>query len=161
MVIVDLFHGDGVPEYLITRDFFHDLKRCLGPDGIAVFNTFADLDHPRVYAHFLTTLRAEFPFIVLYRPDYGPAARHLNSFVVAGAKPLPTPAGVEMQHVPSRHSDTLQAMLRAPRPLDQQLLESGRVITDSRNTVTDDLAESQLVHRRSVLQSLPAAFLLN
>ena len=120
-----------------------------------------DLDYPRVYAHFLTTLRAEFPFIVLYRPDYGPAARHLNSFVVAGAKPLPTPAGVEMQHVPSRHSDTLAAMLRAPRPLDQQLLESGRVITDSRNTVTDDLAASQLIHRRNVLQALPAAFLLN
>ncbi len=161
VVIVDLFHGDGVPEYLVTRDFFHDLKRCLGPDGIAVFNTFADLDSPRVYAHFLTTLRAEFPFIVIYRPDYGPAARHLNSFVVAGAKPLPTPTGVEMQHVPSRHSDTLQAMLRAPRPLDQQLLESGRVITDSRNTVTDDVAESQLIHRRSVLQALPAAFLVN
>ena len=98
---------------------------------------------------------------MIYRPDYGPAARYLNSFVVASAKPLPTPTGVEMQQVPSRHSDTLQAMLRAPRPLDQQLLESGRVITDSRNTVTDDLAESQLVHRRSVLQSLPAAFLLN
>ena len=161
VVIVDLFHGDGVPEYLVTRDFFHDLKRCLGPDGIAVFNTFADLDYPRAYAHFLTTLRAEFPFIVLYRPDYGPAARHLNSFVVAGSKPLPTPAGAEMKHVPARHSDTLAAMLRAPRPLDQELLEHGRVITDARNTVADDLAASQIIHRRSVVQALPAAFLLN
>ena len=75
VVIVDLFHGDGVPDYLITRDFFHDLKRCLGPDGIAVFNTFADLDYPRAYAHFLTTLRTELPFIVLYRPDYGLSPR--------------------------------------------------------------------------------------
>ncbi len=30
VVIVDLFHGDGVPDYLVTREFFRDLKRCLG-----------------------------------------------------------------------------------------------------------------------------------
>ncbi len=160
VVIVDLFHGDGMPEYLITRDFFHDLKRCLGPDGIAVFNTFADLDYPIAYAHFLTTLQAELPFITLYRPDY-PLARHLNSFVVAGAKPLPTPAGVEMKDVPSRHAGTLAAMLRAPRALDQKLLEHGRVITDARNTVADDMATSQINHRRGVVKSLPAAFLVN
>ena len=58
VVIVDLFQGDGMPDYLVTRDFFHDLKRCLGRDGIAVFNTFADLDNPLAYAHFLTTLRS-------------------------------------------------------------------------------------------------------
>jgi len=160
VVIIDLFHGDGVPDYLITRDFFHDLKRCLGPDGIAVFNTFADLDYPRAYAHFLTTLRTELPFIMLYRPDYG-LSRHINSFVVAGAKPLPAPAGVELSHVPPRHLSTLSAMLRDPRPLDQQLLEHGRVITDARNTVADDMAMSQIVHRRNVVQALPAAFLVN
>ena len=71
VVVVDLFHGDGVPDYLITRDIFRDMKRCLAAGGVAVFNTFADLDEPRPYAHFLTTLRSELPFIVLYRPDYG------------------------------------------------------------------------------------------
>ena len=160
LVIIDLFHGDGVPDYLITRDFFHDLKRCLGPDGIAVFNTFADLEYPRAYAHFLTTLRAELPFIVLYRPDYG-QSRPINSFVVAAAKPLPAPAGVESAHAPPRHLGTLAAMLRDPRPLDRELLEHGRVITDSRNTVTNDMAMSQIVHRRNVVETLPAAFLVN
>ena len=89
VVVVDLFHGDGVPDYLITRDIFRDMKRCLAVGGVAVFNTFADLDEPRPYAHFLTTLRSELPFIVLYRPDYG-LASHINSFVVAAAEPLPT-----------------------------------------------------------------------
>ncbi len=84
VVIIDLFHGDGVPDYLVTRDFFRDLKHCLGANGIAVFNTFADLDHPRAYAHFLTTLNSELPFMTLYRPDYG-LARHINSFIVAEA----------------------------------------------------------------------------
>ena len=159
VVIVDLFQGDGMPDYLVTRDFFHDLKRCLGRDGIAVFNTFADLDNPLAYAHFLTTLRAELPFIVLYRPDYG--SRHINSFVVASSKALPSPVGADLSQVPLRHFDTLSAMLREPLSLDQQLLEHGRIITDARNPVAEDLAQSQIVYRRNAVESLPAAFLVN
>jgi spermidine synthase len=160
VVVVDLFHGDGVPDYLITRDIFRDLKRCLASGGVAVFNTFADLDQPRPYAHFLTTLRTELPFIVLYRPDYG-LASHVNSFVVAAAQPLAAPAGADISHVPARHFDVLMAMLREPRPLDQQLLREGRVITDANNPVAADMASSQLVNRRYVIEALPAAFFVN
>ena len=160
VIIVDLFHGDGIPDYLVTRDFFRDLKHCLGTAGIAVFNTFADLDHPRAYAHLLTTLRSELPFITLYRPDYG-IAQHINSFVVAGAAPLPTPVGADIGHVPLKHLNTLAALLRNPLPLDQQLLAHGRVITDASNPVAMDLADSQLINRRHVLEALPAAFFVN
>ena len=160
IVVVDLFHGDGVPDYLVTREFFRDLKRCLGKDGIAVFNTFADLDYPRAYAHFLTTLKSELPFITLYRPDYG-LAQHINSFVVASASSLPSPAGDDLDHVPLRHLQTITAMLRDPTPLDQTLLASGRLITDADNPVAMDLANSQLVNRRHVVEALPAAFFLN
>ena len=141
-------------------DFFHDLKRCLRAAGIAVFNTFADLDQPRAYAHFLTTLKTELPFIMLYRPDYG-LAQHVNSFVVAGAAPLPAPAGADLAHVPLRHLATLSAMLRNPLPLDQQLLAHGRVITDAGNPAAMDLADSQLINRRYVIEALPAAFFVN
>ena len=160
VVVVDLFHGDGVPDYLITRDIFGDLKRCLAPGGVAVFNTFADLDDPRPYAHFLTTLRTELPYIVLYRPDYG-MATHVNSFVVAGVTPLSAPAGADISQVPAKHFDTLAAMLREPRPLDQQLLRDGRVITDAINPVAADMASSQLVNRRYVIEALPPAFFVN
>jgi spermidine synthase len=161
MVILDLFHGDGVPDYLVTRDFFSDLRRCLASDGIAVFNTFADLEAPRAYAHFLATLRSELPYIVLYRPDYGALNTHINSFIVASGKPLPSPGGAVLRDVPPRHFDVLQTMLRDPLPLDKELLEHGRVITDSRNTVSKDIAISQLINRRQVVESLPAAFLVN
>jgi spermidine synthase len=160
VVVVDLFHGDGVPDYLVTRDFFRDLKHCLGADGIAVFNTFADLDHPRAYAHFLTTLKSELPFITLYRPDYG-IAQHINSFVVASGAPLPAPAGDDLAHVPARHLSVLSEMLRNPIPLDQQLLAHGRVITDADNPVAMDLAASQMINRRYVIEALPAAFFVN
>jgi spermidine synthase len=72
VILVDLFHGDGVPEYLLTREFFADIKACLGSGGVATFNGFVDPGQPAAYAHFLVTLRAELPAITVYRPpDHG------------------------------------------------------------------------------------------
>jgi spermidine synthase len=161
VVIVDLFQGDGTPDYLITRDFFGDLRRCLAPGGVAVFNTFADLERPVPYAHLLATLRAELPYLVLYRPDW-PGALHINSFIVAGKNALPDdPTGVTLEHVPPQHAETLRAMLSRPLALNRSLLTDGEVLTDARNRAVYDIASSQLVYRRAVVESLPPAFLVN
>lgn len=160
VIVVDLFHGDGTPDYLLTRDFFRDLKGCLGPGGVAVFNTFADLEHPVVYAHVLATLRAELPHIVLYRPDW-PGSAHVNSFIVAAATPLPGPQPVSLDYVPPQFSSALDAMMTRPLELNRRLLDQGEIVTDALNRAAHDVAESQLVFRRSVVQALPAAFLVN
>ena len=160
VVVVDLFHGDGTPDYLLTRDFFGALRSCLAPGGVAVFNTFADLERPALYAHFLVTLRAELPHLVLYRPDW-PGAVHVNSFVVAGAAALAAPARVTFDYMPARHSGALWQMLAQPRPVDGALLAGGRIISDARNVALHEVATSQMIHRRSVVEMLPAPLLLN
>ena len=45
--------------------------------------------------------------------------------------------------------------------LDQRLLAYGRAITDANNPVAMDLAASQLLNRRYVVEALPAAFFVN
>jgi spermidine synthase len=159
-VVVDLFHGDGTPDYLLTRDFFADLKRCLAPDGIAVFNTFADLERPAAYAHVLVTLRAELPYLALYRPDW-PGSTHVNSFIVAAAVPLPEPRPARTDSVPPQHAQTLEAMLTAPLELTRKLLERGEIVTDARNRALRDVAQSQAAYRSAVVRALPPAFLVN
>ena len=160
VVVVDLFHGDGTPDYLITRDFFGDLRRCLAPGGVAVFNTFADLEHPEAYAHLLATLRAELPYLVLYRPDW-PGALHINSFIVAGASALPDPAPATVDRVPPQHSETLNAMITRPLTMSRELLKDGEIVTDARNRALYAIAESQVIYRRAVVEAVPAAFLVN
>jgi spermidine synthase len=159
LVVVDLFHGDGTPDYLITRDFFADLRRCLTGQGVVVFNTFADLQFTAGYAHFLATLRAEFPFVTLYRQDE-PGARHLNSFVVA-AVDVRTARGVSIKDVPAQYAQELTRMLSRPRQLDPALLAGGQVITDARSAAARDIARTQMGYRSQVARDLPAAFLLN
>jgi spermidine synthase len=158
-IVVDLFHGDGTPDYLVTRDFFADLRGCLGPRGVVVFNTFADVEQPRGYAHFLATLRAEFPYVTVYRENE-PGARHLNSYVVASvAAPVPTIA--QLRDVPAHYVESLAAMLRSPRQLDPELLAGGLVITDARSSGAADLARTQMGYRSHVARHLPPAFLVN
>jgi len=158
-IVVDLFHGDGTPEYLITRNFFADLRRCIGTRGVVVFNTFADLEFPIGYAHFLTTLRTEFPYVTIYRPDT-PGARQLNSFVVASVA-VQTPGYANVADIPPRFEHNLANMLSHPRQLDPELLAGGRVITDSRSTGARDIARAQMSYRLQVARDLPPAFLLN
>lgn len=160
VVVVDLFHGDGTPDYLVTREFFRDLRQCLAANGVAVFNTFADLQRPVAYAHLLATLRSELPHLALYRPDW-PGAVHINSFVVAGAEPLPAPARITLDHVPERHNASLWEMLAKPLPPDSVPFAQGRIVTDARNAASYDMATTQLVYRRAVVQALPPQLLLN
>jgi spermidine synthase len=158
-IVVDLFHGDGTPDYLITRNFFADLRACLAPRGVVVFNTFADLDLPIGYAHFLATLRAEFPYVTLYREN-DPGARHINSYVVASVA-VPAPIPIELRNIPGRYGEQLAALLRSPRQLDPELLAGGLVITDARSGGAVDLARAQMGYRRQVARDLPPAFLVN
>jgi spermidine synthase len=158
-IVVDLFHGDGTPDYLITRNFFADLRGCLAPGGVAVFNTFADLEEPRGYAHFLTTLRAEFPYVTLYRENER-GTRHTNSFVVASVVPL-SPRPVELRDAAARFAERTAAILREPRQLDPSLTDGGHVITDARSAGAADIARTQMGYRRQVAQDLPPAFLVN
>jgi spermidine synthase len=160
VIVVDLFHGDGTPDYLITRDFFRDLKRCLGTGGVAVFNTFADLQNTVSYAHLLATLRSELPQIALYRPSTV-GATHTNSFIVASATALRPPVRITMDAVPQRHEGPLWDMLAAPLPLTAALFDGGKIITDAHNRGALDLAHAQRVYRQNVIGSTPAAFLLN
>lgn len=160
VVIVDLFHGDGTPDYLVTRDFFRDLRGCLESGGVAVFNTFADLTRPAAYAHLLATLRAELPYIVLYRPQWG-GATQINSFLVASAEPLAAPQTVRLDDVPMRYDADLALMLERPQALSRELLERGEIVTDARSAAAYDIAQSQIVYRRSIVEAVPRAFLVN
>lgn len=160
VVVVDLFHGDGTPDYLVTREFFRDLRTCLAQRGVAVFNTFADLKQPVTYAHLLATLRTELPHLALYRPVV-PGVAHINSFIVASAQPLAAPAKVTIDDVPARHQSPLWSMLSTPIALAPELFAGGRVVTDAESAAAHDYAHMQVTYRKSVVEGVPPAMLMN
>jgi Spermine/spermidine synthase domain len=158
VIIVDLFHGDGLPDYLLTREFFAALRNCLGTHGVTIFNKFTDVEDPAAYADpdFLVTLQAELPAMVLYRPrDSG------NSFVVASRQPVVDVVPAFLGDVVATHAGTLGEMLHQPRALDAELLRNGVVVTDARNGAAHEVARRQLSYRQSIVRRLPGALMLN
>ena len=125
-----------------------------------MFNTFADLQHPLSYAHLLVTLRTALPHLAIYRPA-AIGVSHTNSFIVASASALPTPARVTLDYVPPQHESALWDMLAAPMPLDAALFDGGKIITDAHHRAALDMAHAQRVYRHSVIGFTPAEFLLN
>ena len=160
VALVDLFNGDGTPDYLITRDFFRSLRQCLKPGGIAVFNTFANLENPAAYRHLLATLKSELPEILLFQPDW-PGNTHINSFLVASAAPLPEPKRVTLSDVPAAHGADLWDMLAKPRTITAEQIASGKIIRDAWNAAAMDIAADQSAFRQSVIDKAPPALLVN
>lgn len=157
LVLVDLFQGDGVPDYLVTREFFADLGRCLKPGGVVVFNSFADLDRPAGYRHFLATAKAEFAEVLLFRrPGY---EGFVNSFVVAAQQPLPLRVALALPA--NRLGEELRAVLGSPVRVDARVTQGAAPITDERNFLGHANAASYMAYRRSTLDLLPANFLVN
>jgi predicted membrane-bound spermidine synthase len=160
LALVDLFQGDGTPEYLTTREFFRDLRLCLKTGGAAVFNTFADMGNPQAYAHLLATLKAEFATVLMFRGDAPPGAQ-INSFLLATNGPTATSATLVLPDLPATLDADFRWALGRPRPVDRTLLAGGEVVTDARNILSFANARTYLSYRRSVHGAFPKLFLVN
>lgn len=68
-VVIDLFRGDGVPEHLVTKEFFSDMRDCLQDDGGLVLNImYDDTNAPAVMA-LLATISDVFGQAAFTYPD--------------------------------------------------------------------------------------------
>ena len=52
-------------------------------------------------------------------------------------------------------------MIAHPLALHRGLLKDGAIVTDARNRALHAIAESQIIYRRAVVESVPPAFLVN
>ncbi|MSP88940.1 MAG: hypothetical protein EXQ92_09050 [Alphaproteobacteria bacterium] len=160
LALVDLFQGDGTPEYLTTREFFRDLRLCLKPGGAAVFNTFADMSNLPSYAHLLTTLKAEFATVLMFRGDASPGAQ-INSFLLATNGPTAASVALAQPDLPASLDADFRWALGRPRLVDRALLAGGEVVTDAYNFLSSANARTYLSYRRSVHGAFPRPFLVN
>ncbi len=65
LIIMDVARGPaGMPEHLLTKEFFELLKSKLNKDGILVAHMFANIFHQDSHSRYLdTTIRSVFPYV--------------------------------------------------------------------------------------------------
>jgi predicted membrane-bound spermidine synthase len=155
IVVVDLFHGDGTPDYLMTQEFFADVARCLNRNGIIVMNTFYDNqdDHPN--RRVLATLATAFGVTIEFRSPSG------GTFLVATNTVLAPQVATSASHVPLGLIDGFRKTLATGRLVPSAELAGAQPFTDQQNSFSFVFARAEMEHRKSWAQGLPPGLLVN
>jgi hypothetical protein len=159
LILVDLFQGDATPEYLLTLEFFADLKRSLKPDGLVIMNLFFDNEDDYPNQRLLATITAAFPQILELRAP-SRSGKFLNAYVVAGLGPLSPALAHQEASKMSPADDDASDTLASARLVRRQDLAHLEPVTDEHNIFPYLLARSH-VRTRSMLSRLPYHLLIN
>ena len=77
-IILDAFNGDYIPEHLLTKEFFEEVKSVLAQDGVLAANTFSS---SKLYEHESATYHAVFGDFINVRRE-----NKSNRIILAGFK---------------------------------------------------------------------------
>jgi len=161
LVLVDIPQGDALPEYLLSKEFFHDIKGCLADDGLAVFNTVADKRFKEVYYPVLKTLRSEFQNVEIYHEDNAPTNWPFTVYVAASDTDEISPLQVKINEFPEGMQKKIKSIFKAPKPIDETFIRKAGIITDELNFIPSLSAKYHLIYRLARLSSTHPLLLVN
>jgi predicted membrane-bound spermidine synthase len=161
IIIVDLFQGDGIPDYLMSRNFFRDLKNCLQPAGAAIFNTFTLPSLMPAYYHMIKTLKSEFPQLYMFHDDFTDADKTESVYLIAGNRDYQPRLNLSLRDVPVYLQDDLRRVFSRKRDIDPQLLSRATIITDEHNVFPILYVDNYLGYRKTAINTIPYQFLVN
>jgi spermidine synthase len=158
LVVTDLFHGDCTPDYLLTVEFFREVRACLRPGGVVIINTYFDPNNETANRTILATVAAAFPQVLELR---SPSSAGLvsSACMVAAAVPLSPEVAINLADrgpMPPKDYQTL----KAARLVDGDSLKNVRPVSDDHNIFSILFASSQLRYR-SQFNKLPPNLLVN
>ncbi len=161
VVLLDMSHGDGLPEYLLSIEFFRDVRRCLTEDGITIFNTFAATAHLDDYDHIVKTLGSVFPNLRMYHDGLEDGKLSISIYLAAFQREDVTRLRLPADPVPPGMVPTLQKVFSGERPIDMARLERAEILRDEFNRFSILNMASDEFFRESILSTLPPEFLVN
>lgn len=155
VILVDLFQGDGTPDYLVTTQFFRDLERCLTRRGAVIMNAFFDPVNKEPNMRLLATVFASFKHLYYFhRPE-------LNTFIVGLGAPPPDGMKFGLDDVPPILRPQVQRSLEAGVAIRDVDLRGFPAFTDQQNLFQILAAEAQMARRREIVEALPPRVLVN
>ncbi|MBT3989098.1 MAG: fused MFS/spermidine synthase [Rhodospirillaceae bacterium] len=155
VAVVDLFLGDNIPDYLLTQEFFSDLKRCIRPGGSVVMNAFFDDNNGDNNKRLLATIGASFPKLYLAGIDGG------NIFVVGTAGETPKNLYVPTSRIPRKVADLVRHAISQTRRIAPEIYADSKPVSDDHNIFSVLYADANMIERQYLAKSVPADLLVN
>ncbi len=161
VVLIDMSHGDGLPDYLLSFEFFSDVRRCLSPDGIAVFNTFAATAHLDAWYSIVKTLDAVFPELRMYHDGLEDGKQAISIYLAALQRDDGSTLTLPSDPVAAGIAETIRKVFEVRRPIDRKRLADAEILRDEFNRFSFLNIASDEFFRKSILLTLPPEFLVN
>ncbi|ARJ65638.1 hypothetical protein WV31_08200 [Magnetospirillum sp. ME-1] len=161
IVFVDLFSGDGIPEHLLTREFFADVRGCLNDGGVVAINSFLDSRHMEPTNAILATLTRVFGRVAMVEQARPPSRPVTNGFLFAARRPGLLDRLAELRITPGtvspRMAEQMARSLASLRFIDRTspLLAGAPVLTDEDNPLSALAAPAQMAYRRAMVGTIP------
>jgi predicted membrane-bound spermidine synthase len=151
-IVFDMFHGDGTPDYLLTREFFQKLKRCGTPNSVIVMNMIDDERAPQVRNAILSTVNTAFSNIN-YFSDVASKDDIRNAFLVASNGEL-APTTVQ-ENVPAHLSSSVRAALQSGQRIDRDTYGNAPPLSDDHNIYSVLSVDTSMRFRKIIQEALP------
>ncbi len=155
IAILDLFQGDGTPDYLLTLQFFQDVKGCLRDGGAVVMNALLDELNEAPNRRLLATVAAVFPRVFEFHSPVGYA------FIVATTGSVVQEIAPNTGKVPAYLREAVARTLATGRLVEPRDLIGVRPVTDDQNVFSVIFADAQMRLRRGVARLFPPHVLVN
>jgi len=162
LIIVDLFLSDGIPEHLITKEFFKDLNNCLTNDGIIVSNSIMDFTNELALNTILSTYGSVFKNLYYFDQLNSKIA---NLYIVTsnnseldkklyGFKPT-------FDYLPLKIKPDLNNILRRLIKFDKKNINDKNILSDENNKYSYIFAKNLQNYRKLIGSRTPSRFLMN
>lgn len=155
VAFVDLFQGDNTPDYLMTREFFLDLRRCIRPAGAMVMNAFLDDQNKEPNRRFFATVLTAFPDVFLF------GAPGSNSFIVGVLGEAPANVAAETAKIPARLAAMVEGALSTQRRIRPEYYAGVEPVSDEKNIFSLLFSDANMELRKFMAGRLPPNLLVN
>jgi len=161
VAVVDLFQGDGIPEYLLTQNFFQDLKQCLHKEGVIVVNSFTVPRYSDTSYHLLKTINSEFERIRIFHKEFSQPDKIHSFFIVATNRPGDLTFKLRLAGGEDAPINEIREIFKTNHTVDKDKLAKASIITDEFNTFSILNLDTYMTYRRAALSFVPQEFLVN
>ena len=155
IVVVDLFQNDNTPDYLLTAEFFRDLRRCTRAGGAMIMNAFFDFQNEEPNLRLLATIAAAFGRVFEFR------SVSANAFVVATTGPVPQNFQLDTSRMPASLVAPVGETLSSGRLVRSRDLAGFEPVTDDYNIFSILYSDAAMTQRRALATQLPPHILVN
>ena len=165
LTILDLFQADGMPEHVMTKEFFKDTKTCLTNNGILILNVFVEPENEDTKMSLLATVHDVFgethyfPTVINSSNDY--KYNFINAYILAPKKKLPKLIKFSLEDTPVIYQKEFHGLVKSHQVFHKKAFENHTAISDNGNIFSVLFAKQYMRQRKKLISDTPSRILIN